>query len=133
MSRHRIPGSTWDKLTDERRAELMAVATRNIARYQENSLEHAVNGKQRWEEEEDLFLLTTELSLADAAIELGRTFYACATRHAKLLELIRHGRSPEYQELIADLIVATKPQRILCACGADIGDEHEGWCPSAEA
>jgi hypothetical protein len=98
------------------------VSGANAAEDQARSLVHAWNDGTPWTAADDQVLRDhPELTILQLARRVHRTYWSVEGRRKRLGLVDQH--APREHVLPTD--------RILCPCGADVGEDHESWCPEA--
>ena len=124
----------YENMTDAEREAFRGRVKRFHDKYQSETLANAESHGNAWTKEEDDYMLSTDDTIEQMALHLGRTFYAVKGRLARIeIMLTLNGeityRDSDTRDYLG--IFDTKPVRILCACAADVGDDHQDWCPDA--
>ena len=125
----------YEQMTEEEREAVKNKVKRFHDKYQSETLANAESHGNAWTKEEDDYMLSTDDTIEQMALHLGRTFYAVKGRLARIEIMLAMNGEISYRESdtrdYLGLFEDTKRTRILCACAADVGEDHEDWCPDA--
>ena len=126
--------SRYEKMTEEEREEFKATVRQYLSKYQSDSQATAESHGKAWTKEEDDYMLSTDDTLDQMARHLGRTFYAVKGRLTRIELMLTMNGEISYRESDTHDYLGlfdAKRTRILCACAADVGEDHQDWCPDA--
>ena len=124
----------YEQLTEEERDAFRAKVRQYLKKYQSDSQATAESHGKAWTKEEDDYLMSTDDTIDQMARHLGRTFYAVKGRLTRIeLMLTLNGEISYRESDTRDYLglFDAKRTRILCACAADVGEDHQDWCPDA--
>ena len=124
----------YENMTEEERDAFRAKVKRFHDKYQSETLANAESHGNAWTKEEDDYMLSTNDTIEQMARHLGRTFYAVKARLARIEIMLTLNGEISYRESgTRDYmgLFDAKRTRILCACAADVGEDHQDWCPDA--
>ena len=126
--------SRYEKMAEEEREEFKATVRQYLNKYQSDSQATAESHGNAWTKEEDDYMLSTDDTIEQMARHLGRTFYAVKGRLTRIdIMLTMNGGITYHESETHDYLglFDAKRTRILCACAADVGEDHQDWCPDA--
>ena len=126
--------SRYEKMAEEEREEFKATVRQYLNKYQSDSQATAESHGNAWTKEEDDYMLSTDDTIEQMARHLGRTFYAVKARLARIEIMLTMNGEISYRESDTHDYLGlfdAKRTRILCACAADVGEDHQDWCPDA--
>ena len=125
----------YEQMTEEEREAVKNKVKRFHDKYQSETLANAESHGNAWTREEDDYMLSTNDTIEQMARHLGRTFYAVKGRLTRIEIMLTMNGEISYRESdthdYLGLFAGTKRTRILCACAADVGEDHQDWCPDA--
>lgn len=124
----------YETMTEEERDAFKAKVRQYLNKYQSDSQATAESHGKAWTREEDDYMLSTDDTIEQMARHLGRTFYAVKGRLDRIEIMLAMNGEISYSESDTHDYLGlfdAKPARILCACAADVGEDHQDWCPDA--